>query len=163
MAIILRQNENLIKTVRKHSMFLMPVFFSWPFIVVGLLVARYGLHFGFFGYWKFILVVAILIVALIVLYRYYIWKMDALIITDQRVIENEQHGFFSKTVTELLYQDILEISYSKSGLNSSIYNFGDIKIRTAAQNEIVFDKVANPSEVVEIINSVRQTSRQSNG
>lgn len=157
MPIILRQNENLVKIVRKHVMFLLPVFFTWPLIVVALILVRYLAHFNFFGYWPPILAFAVLLVLLIVMYGFFIWRMDALIITDQRVVENEQRGFFSKTVTELLYRDILEISYSKEGMNASLYNYGDIKIRTASENELVFEKIPNPAEVVEVINRIRQS------
>ena len=156
MPIILRQNENLVKIVRKHVIFLLPVFFTWPLIVVALVLVRYLASFDFFGYWLLVLAFAVLLVLLIVMYRFYIWRMDALVITDQRVVENEQRGFFSKTVTELLYRDILEISYSKEGVISSLYNYGDIKIRTASENEIVFEKIPNPAGVVEVINRIRQ-------
>jgi hypothetical protein len=159
MSIILRQNENLVKIVRKHVMFLLPVFFAWPLIVVALILVRYLAHFDFFGYWPLVLAFAVLLVLLVVLYKLFIWRMDALIITDQRVVENEQRGFFSKTVTELLYRDILEISYSKEGMTASIYNYGDIKIRTASENELVFEKIPNPAEAVEVINGIRQTIR----
>jgi hypothetical protein len=142
--------------VRKHVMFLLPSLFAWPLVVVALILARYLARFDFFGYWLFVLAFAVLLVLLIVLYRIFIWRMDALIITDQRVVENEQRGFFSKTVTELLYRDILEISYTKEGISASLYNFGDIKIRTAAESEIVFEKIPNPAEAVEIINRIRQ-------
>jgi len=159
MPIILRQNENLVKIVRKHVMFLLPVFFTWPLLVVALVLVRYLAHFDFFGYWPLVLAFTVLLVLLIVLYRFFIWRMDALIITDQRVVENEQRGFFSKTVTELLYRDILEISYVKEGVTSSLYNFGDIKIRTASENELVFEKIPAPAEVVEVINRIRQSSQ----
>lgn len=157
MSIILRQNENLVKIVRKHVMFLLPVFFTWPLVVVALVLVRYLARFDFFGYWPLILAFAVLLVLLVVMYRFFIWRMDALIITDQRVVENEQRGFFSKTVTELLYRDILEISYSKEGMTASICNYGDIKIRTASENEIVFEKIPNPAGVVEVINRIRQS------
>jgi len=156
MSIILRQNENLVKIVRRHPMFILPVFFTWPLIIVALILVRYLAHFDFFGYYHLVLAFAFLVVLLVILYKLFIWRMDALIITDQRFVENEQRGFFSKTVTELLYQDILEISYTKEGLNASLYNFGDIKIRTAAENELVFEKIPNPAEVVEIINKIRR-------
>ena len=142
--------------MRKHAMFLLPAFFTWPLIVVVLILVRYLVHFNFFGYWPLVLTFAVLLVLLIVLYRLFIWRMDALIITDQRIVENEQRGFFSKTVTELLYRDVLEISYDKEGVAASLYNYGDIKIRTAAENEIVFEKIPNPAEVVEVINRIRQ-------
>jgi len=156
MPIILRQNENLVKMVRKHVIFLLPVFFGWPWIIVALILVRYLARFDFFGYWPFVLILAVLLILLVIMYRLFIWRMDALIITDQRVVENEQRGFFSKTVTELLYRDILEISYTKEGVASSIYNYGDIKIRTASENEIVFEKVPDPAGVVEVINKNRQ-------
>jgi hypothetical protein len=140
-------------------MFLLPVFFTWPLLIVALILVRYLTHFNFFGYWPPVLAFAVLLVLPIVLYRFFIWRMDALIITDQRVVENEQRGFFSKTVTELLYRDILEISYSKEGMNASLYNYGDIKIRTASENELVFEKIPNPAEVVEVINKIRQNNQ----
>ena len=161
MPIILRQNENLVKVVRKHVMFLLPVFFTWPLIIIALVLVRYLAHFDFFGYWPLVLAFAVLLVLLIVLYRFFIWRMDALIITDQRVVENEQRGFFSKTVTELLYRDILEISYTKEGMVASLYNYGDIKIRTASENELGFEKLPGPAEVVEVINRIRQTGNVS--
>ena len=122
-------------------------------------MVRYLVRFNFFGYWSLVLAFAVLLVLLVVMYRFFIWRMDALIITDQRVVENEQRGFFSKTVTELLYRDILEISYSKEGMSSSLYNYGDIKIRTASENELVFEKIPNPAEVVEVINRIRQDNQ----
>jgi hypothetical protein len=142
-------------------MSLLPVFFTWPLIIIALILIRYLTAFDFFGYWSLVLFFAILVVLLVILYKLFIWRRDALIITDQRFVENEQRGFFSKTVTELLYHDILEISYTKEGLSASIYNFGDIKIRTASENELVFEKIPNPAEVVEAINKIRQTIRTS--
>ena len=81
-----------------------------------------------------------------------------MVITDQRVVKNDQRGFFSQTVTELLYRDILEISYDKNGMGASMYNYGDIKIRTASENEIVIAGIAKPEEVVEMINKARVQS-----
>lgn len=156
MPIILRQNEKLIKTVRRHKMFIAPLFFSWPLFIVGLLFVRYFLEFNFFGYWGWMLAIVSLVVILIILRKLYIWKNNALIITSQRVIENKQGGFFSKKVTELLYNDIMEISYNKEGLAASLYDYGDLKIRTASENEMVIKEIAKPDETVELINQIRQ-------
>src|SRR3989344_9388432 len=122
MSIILRQNEDLIKVVRRHKVFVMPIFLSWPLLVVAGFAARYLLNFDFFGYWVWSLVFLVLITFLIILSKYFIWHNNTLVITSQRVVKNEQKSFFSKTVTELLYDDISEISYSKEGINASIYD-----------------------------------------
>ena len=157
MPITLRQNEELIKVVRQHVIFLIPIFFTWPLLIIVMFLIRYLANFNFFGYWSLALPSSILIVVLIILYKLYIWKNNAMIITNQRVIKNEQFGFFSKTVTELIYKDILEISYSKDGMNASIYDYGDLKIRTASENDIIFEKIADPDETVEFINNIRQS------
>lgn len=156
MSIILRPNEQLIKIARRHVIFLMPAFFSWPLLILAVLVLRYVLDFNFWGYWLLVLTLVIVIVLLVVLHRFYIWRSNALIITNQRVVENEQFGFFSKTVTELLYRDIREISYSKDGINASVYDYGDLKMRTAGDSDVVVEKIAQPDEVVDLINQIRQ-------
>lgn len=154
--ISLRQNENLIKTVRRHWSFLLPAFLLWMLLPLGLLVVRYLTDFNFFDYWSWVITFASLVVFVILLYKFFLWRNNALIITDQRIIENEQYGFFSKTVTELLYRDIQEISYDKHGLNASLYNYGDVRIRTASENEILVDGIPDPAAVVETINRIRQ-------
>src|SRR3989344_2436206 len=158
MPITLRDGENLIKIARRHTFFLLPSFFAWPLIIVGLFIARYSLSFDFFGYWMWSLVVGVLVVLLIIFYKYFVWKNNALIITDKRLIENEQSGFFSKTVTELLYRDIGEINYSKHGMSAALYDYGDLKITTRAESEIILPDIANPDETVELINKIRQNN-----
>ena len=155
MSIILRQDESLIKVAHRHVIFLLPIFFVWPLIIIAVFIGRYFFKLEFFGYWSVILVIIILLVVLIILYKCYIWRNNALIITSQRVIKNEQRGFFSKTVTELLYHDILETSYSKEGVVASIYDYGDLQIRTASENKIIIEKIASPDKIVELINRIR--------
>ncbi len=161
MPIILRQNEELIKVARRHVFFIIPVFFTWPLLIPILFLIKHLANFDFFGYWSLVLTAVILVVSFVLLFRLYIWKNDALVITNQRLIQNEQRGFFSKTVTQLLYKDVLEVSYDKSGLNASLYDYGDLKIRTAAEKEIVLEKIADPDKTVELINQIRQTGGSS--
>jgi hypothetical protein len=161
MSIILRENEKLVKVVHMHAINVFRAFLTWPWIVLALLLIRYLANFNFFGYWNFVILIAALIVAVIVFYKYYIWKANALIITDQRVIEHQQWGFFTKTVTELLYNDILQISYSKEGMSATFYNYGDLIIRTASNNQIIFEMIPGPDRIVSLINSIRQEKRSS--
>ncbi len=155
MSISLRQNEKLIKTVRHHGIFLLPVFLTWPLIMMAVLLIRGLTDFDFFGYENWTVLISFMITALGMIYQFYLWYYNALVITDSRIIKNEQRGFFSKTVTELLFNDVLEISYNKEGLNASLYNYGDINIRTASENELIVKNIPKPASVVEAINSVR--------
>ena len=159
MSISLRQNENLIKVVRQHWFFMVPTFVGWLAVLVVLLIVRYAIPFNFWGYWSLIFLLAVLIVAVIISYRFYLWRRNALVITDQRVVYFEQEGILSKTVTELLLPDVMEVAYVKNGINASTWNFGDIKIRTASDNTIVIPRLPAPDEVMETINRIRQDYR----
>ena len=135
---------------------MLPIFLTWPLIIVGAVLARYAWGFNLFGYWGWVLIAAIIVVFFIILQKFYVWKSSALIITDQRIVINQQHGFFSKTVTELLASDILEVSYSKKGISASMQNYGNIIIKTASDHDMVLENIANPDKTVEFINQMRR-------
>lgn len=153
--IILRQNEKLIKIIRRHWIFVAPTIVFWVIFVVALGAIKFFIAFDLWGYWFWLMAVIAAVILLTILRKYYLWRANVLVITDQRVVENEQKGFFSKTVTELLFKDILEISYSKNGLNASLYNYGDIRIRTASEDDLIVPKIPDPGQVVEVINQTR--------
>jgi len=150
----LREGEKLIKIVRQHRSVMVGTV-SWSVIFAGLVsffVLRFNLN------WE-IIVGIILIATLIILYKIYIWRKNALIITNQRIILNNKEGAFSKTVTELLYRDIYDISFKQSGLAALISRYGKLIIKTPSGNEITFDKVPLSSEVVKVINEIRSDDR----
>ena len=77
-----------------------------------------------------------------------------LLVTNQRVAAHIRRGIFSKTLVDLLYKDIQEISYTKQGFYATVGNYGNLKIRTGSDTHI-FDHMQNPEEIVAIINKIR--------
>ncbi len=152
---VLRENENLIKVIRRHKSSLGGTWSLSAGLMFLFLFVLFYLKFNFFGYGWQAFSVFVLILVLVCLYKFYVWKNDVLFITSQRVIRNEQAGLFNKTVTEILYQDVHEIIFNKKGLASIVNNYGDLIIRTPSDNKIVFEKVPDPEKVVEIINKTR--------
>src|SRR3989344_6096212 len=118
--ITLRENEKLIKTVRQHrSVVAGPI--TWSVLLAGLVSwAFLKFKLDVFGYSWEIVTGAILIAALIILYKFYIWRKKALIVTNQRVLLNIRHGAFSQPVTELIYRDIYDISFKQVGFSALI-------------------------------------------
>ena len=151
----LRENEKLIKTVRQHRSVVAGAI-VWSVVFAGL-ASFFVLKFNpnVFGYSWEIAVGAILIAALIILYKIYIWRKNALIITNQRIILNVRQGALSQTVTELLYRDIYDISFKQVGLSALMNRYGKLIIKTPSGNEMTFDKVPSPVGVVEAINKIR--------
>lgn len=151
----LRENEEIVKIVRQHRSVMVGTVF-WSVLFAGLVsFALLGSDINIFGYLWEIMTGIILIATIVILYKIYIWRKNALIITNQRVILNDRHGAFSRTVTELLYRDIYEISFRQVGLLSLINRYGQLVIKTPSGSEITFDKVPSPADIVRIINEVR--------
>ena len=153
----LRENETLIKIIRRHALSLNTPFSLVGGILIGYLLVIYYFKFNFFGYVWQVLGILILVLIVFVLYKIYIWKKNALFITDQRLIHHEQNGFFSRTVTEILYGDIHEITYKQKGFSASMSNFGTLIIRTPSESEILMEKISDPEKVVELINKTRNS------
>lgn len=152
---VLRENEKLIKVIRRHKSSLSGLWSASTGVVLLFVLILFYFKFNFFGYaWQVFSAIA-LALSFAVLYKLYVWRNNVLFITNQRVIRNEQTGLFSKTVTEVLYQDIHEIVFNKKGFSAMVGNYGTLIIRTPSDNKVVFDKIPDPEKVVEIINKMR--------
>lgn len=158
MDIILRQNEGLIKTVRRHWIFVAPSLAIWLALVALVIIVHYAVEYDFFfGYWPILLPLVVVLAAAAVGYKFYLWRANELHITNQRVINHDQHGIFSKTVTELIYKDILQISYEKSGVMAAMYDYGDLNLDTASEHGVVTIKeIPAPETIVETVNQARE-------
>ncbi len=93
------------------------------------------------------------------------WYWNAFIITSQRVIDIDQRGFLSRTVSEATYDKIQDISFSIKGFCGTICNFGIINLQTAgtATNLELLD-VHDPKEIHHLITETMAAHHhQSNG
>ncbi|MDP3057471.1 MAG: PH domain-containing protein [bacterium] len=80
------------------------------------------------------------------------YYLDLWIITSQRIISIEQKGFFRRTVTELRYSQIQDIASEVSGLVATYFQFGNIKIQTAAEDQgMTLRQITHPIETRRII------------
>ena len=117
---------------------------------------RYYFDFNYWGYyWPWVSLISVGVALLIVAAKFSVWYRDYLIITDKRIIYHQQKGVFNKVVVESLYSDITEVSYNQKGFFSSIYGYGNIKIKTKA-GAINFRDIRKPQEIVELINNQRE-------
>jgi len=157
--IILRPGEKILETVTRHwSRMQDSIVLSLASLVI-FAALRYYAHFTFFGYaWQVFAVILVGSIALIAT-KAFIWRHNVLIVTNQRVIRHDQLGLFNKLVTELLYQDIADISFRKKGMSAMMGGYGTVIIRTLSERKLIFDKVSHPERVVELINQVRLQGR----
>lgn len=106
----------------------------------------------------FLLPIAGLILGL-VLFSYYflMWYFTMYIVTNERIRQVTQKGFFGKDVVELRLAKIQNISYNIPGFFGEIFKFGTIVIQTYV-GDLVIKKAENPSEIYNKLQDVVHTA-----
>lgn len=161
----LQQNEKIILMRHKHWFVfvshLLPVLMLYflPYILFGLLGtlvsktslslslsfvnARMEIFLGLF--WTLL----IWILSFVTWTDYY---LDAWILTDKRVIDIEQEGFFRRQVSSFRYEQIQDMTVSIQGLIPTFLNFGSLEVQTAGSSaKLYIHGVANPNEIRDMI------------
>ncbi len=122
------------------SFIMLPAFFP------GLMTSEYG---------AFFLFIENTIVLLTWLYIFLIWIdvwFDTWIITDDRIINIEQQGLFSREVSEIKLARIQDVSVDVRGFFQTFLNYGDVRIQSAGEEEhFLFRSVPDPYGVKNII------------
>ena len=96
-----------------------------------------------------------LLLWLSIFYFLTMYSLNTVIVTDRRIIENEQHAFFNRKVSELHTYRVQDVSAHTSGIIETFLNFGDIVVQTAAsERQFVFHSISHPEEIKNIIMQV---------
>jgi len=95
----------------------------------------------------FLLPVAGLIVGLLFFtYHLILWYFTIYIVTDQRIRQVTQRGFFGKDVIDLRLSKVQSISYNIPGFSGDIFHFGTIVIHTFV-GDLVIHNVEHPVKI----------------
>lgn len=78
-------------------------------------------------------------------YHFIMWYFTVYIVTNERIRQVTQRGFFGKDVVELRLAKIQNISYNIPGFTGEVFKFGTIIIQTFV-GDLVIHKVEHPSE-----------------
>jgi hypothetical protein len=63
-------------------------------------------------------------------HRWVGWFYSVYVVTDRRVIEIKQHGFFNRSVSEWQLNNISNVNYEVGGFQAVIFGFGDITAKS---------------------------------
>jgi hypothetical protein len=158
-----RPEEHIVAVVRHHwwvllretiaiiLLFFLP-FFVVPFFMAGLasgntsLSIPVGFEVFFSAFWA-------LIMWHMLFMRWTDYYFDMWIITNIRIIDIDQRGFFHRDITTLLDLDhIQDINTQTVGVIGNILNFGTLMLQTAGVKiEFIMDEVAHPQKVERLI------------
>ncbi len=79
-------------------------------------------------------------------YHFMMWYFTIYIVSDQRIRQVTQRGFFGKDVVELRLSKIQNISYTIPGFSGEVFKFGTIVIQTYV-GDLVIRMVEHPDEI----------------
>ncbi|MGY4893892.1 MAG: PH domain-containing protein [Candidatus Saccharimonadota bacterium] len=82
---------------------------------------------------------------LLFFYHWMMWYFTVYIVTNQRIRQVTQKGFFGKDVVELRLSKIQNISYNIPGFSGEIFGFGTIVIQTFV-GDLVIRNVEHPEK-----------------
>jgi hypothetical protein len=158
----LEQNEYIVKEVRRHWFFVFTratlyIFFAFipilvypfivPFLPAVLLVEGGTLSIAapMYTLWLLMLWVAF----------FFFWTdyyLDVLVVTNCRIMDIEQRGFFNREISEFRLENIQDITIDIQGFLPTMLDFGDVHVQTASENrEFIIKDAAHPEAVKRLI------------
>lgn len=124
--------------------FLPPVFY----LVSGSYIVQWGL----FEIFLFVASLYYLFWWYSLFYATTMYLLDTWVVSDHRIIDSEQKGFFVRRVSELNLAKIQDISVIVKGTIATFLDFGNLEIQTAGtEAKFIFKQIPHPKRVKDLI------------
>lgn len=163
-----KQDERVLVVARKHwfvffiqiigilILFIVP-FFALPLLSIflaaggGPVAVPPGFGFFFISLWA-------LVLWNMLFARFTDFYFDVWIVTNWRIIDIEQKGFFNRNVSTLLnLEHIEDVTTAVSSILGTFLNYGHLQVQTAAAHrEFVIEDVADPRGIERIIRRAQE-------
>ncbi|MDP2683921.1 MAG: PH domain-containing protein [bacterium] len=159
---LIKDDEQLITMVRKYLF----VFSSQLTFGVIIIIASFFFLYPLFnwGLWGVLIFFIIILLGIFIIFRVvYVYSFNVFIITDQRIIDVDQRGFFDRIVSETTYEKIQDVSFRLKGMMQTILHYGSVVIQTAGnQANIELHGVKDPEKIHQIIVDIQREFAESN-
>lgn len=88
------------------------------------------------------------------------YYLDTWVITNERIINIEQNGFFSRTISEQRLFRIQDVTSEVKGVAATIFKYGNVMIQTAGENQrFNFEEVPDPNGVRDTLIKLAEQDR----
>ncbi len=148
--------EQVIRIIRRHPIDLLPtVAMSIVLVLVSIGLAYVSSRFAPIvpvpTYLIIILTIVLLVLsALILLIGLYVYHRNFLVFTNLHYVQVEQIGIFGHRVSQLSFLRVEDVTGRKVGLLGTIFNFGEVTVQSAAQQEeFIFYNAPNPEGIAD--------------
>ncbi len=174
----LEKDEKIVFVIRHHWFIFFRVIITYLFLgsipgigyfLINKFIPRL-LDFVFQEVFSTILVLIFSIYYLLILaFFFHSWLdqyLDIWIITNRRVIDIEQKGFFARVIAKHKLSRIQDVSSEVKGFFPTIFSYGNLRLQTAAAEQLfIFEKIPHPHEIAKKIlhlteNAVQEEKKQ---
>lgn len=150
--------EKIVLLLRRHKITNIP----WIFMAIIMVSAPLVLMlFGFFSTIPFnFLVVGLmfwyLITTAFIFEKFLGWFFNVNIITDERMFDVDFVNLVYREITDANTDQIQDVTVQVGSVIRTVFNYGDVRIQTAAQiPQILFEAVPSPDKVAQILRELR--------
>lgn len=92
------------------------------------------------------------------------YYLDTWIVTNERIINIEQHGLFSRIISELHLNQVQDVTSETHGVLATFVSYGNVYIQTAGTRErFNFKGIDNPDKVKQQISKLVQNDKLRHG
>lgn len=154
----LKDGEQVKSVMRRHVVTLAPPLF----LSLVLIVTPFFLLFPLFG-WGIpgvaLFFTAVVLGIVIAIRALVLWDADVIIVTNLRLIDVDQRGLLTRTVSEAALSAIQDVSWKRRGLFETMFRIGSVVVQTAGSaTTIEARKIPRPEQTYELINELRHAS-----
>lgn len=166
--IVLSEGETVVQDLKKH-----PIGVAISLIVGALLIVTIlGITFFIFSlmqssgktnsgaYGSLVVFAGVIIsigIAVATAVNAYLFRMDSLIVTTDKIAQIEYKTIFDRKVVQLSIERVQDVTVSQIGILPRIFKYGTITIDTAGENEdCIFSFAPNPYENSQMIMDIHE-------
>lgn len=97
-------------------------------------------------------------------YSLTMYTLDYWIITNERIVNNIQHGFFNRKISEVSIHMVQDVSVKLVGMIPTMLNFGSVEVQTAAQEaHFLLEQIPKPQIVKDKIMEIIEHTEDEQG
>ncbi len=126
-----------------------------PVIVIAMVNSLFPALINVVWAWPLLLLVSsayVLFVWLLFFFSLLDYFLDVWIITDRRIIDIRQNGFFSRSISEMHLSRVQDISSETHGFFPTVFRYGNVVIQTAGeQTKLFFEEVNHPEHIRDML------------
>lgn len=146
-----QEGEELLFTFRKHPIAMRKGFYLMiiPFLLASIPVLLWPENLTYL-WWAF---AGLGLGILLFFYHWMGWYFSIYIVTNQRLRQVTQKGFFNRSIIDLGISKIQNISYNVPGMTATMLGFGTIVVQTYV-GDLLLNKIHHPNKIYNKLSEV---------